>query len=228
MLPHEKEAERQAFREMSPKKKLQHFLTYYSVQTAAVAAVILCVIFLVWHFCFKPRNVNTFVAAVFNDMFPEDKKSAFCEKVRDLLDAHEPRQLVRVDDDFNLSTPQDQVRISVLTAAGEYSLIVASRETFQQLAGYGYFENLEDILSKETAAEYSTCFFRTPGRLDTESYSLDDIESGRGEPLNYGISLKDSKLWAELGGTLDDPIAGVPIQAGNLDNARIVLDALMK
>ena len=226
MLPHEKEAERKAFREMPLHKKIQHFFSFYSIQTGLVALTIIFFVGVIWHFFFRPKEKDVFIACVYDDSFEEEKKDALCEKIRDILDAHEKNEIVRIEDGYNADLLQDQIRLSVMMAAGEYGLVVASEETFRKLAGEGFFEDLEGLLEPDKAQAYSSLFVEAPGLKDTGSDAPSEDLSGLGEVRNYGISLKDSELWKELGGYCTDPVAGVPVSAPDFEHVLQVLNAL--
>ena len=82
MLPHEKEHERQAFREMSFGKKLEHFKTYYALPVGIVAAILILGIVLISRIFFHPEETHIFSAAVFEEYFDDDAKAAFTEKIK--------------------------------------------------------------------------------------------------------------------------------------------------
>ena len=228
MLPHEKEHERQAFREMSFGKKLEHFKTYYALPVGIVAAILILGIVLISRIFFHPEETHIFSAAVFEEYFDDDAKAAFTEKIKTLLHSTGKHDVVRVDDAYSITSSNDRVRISVMVAANEYDLIIAGETFFRELAGIGYFADLDQYMNEKEAAAFSTKLVKAPGRL-----SGDDIEDqgdntiGKGEEKNYGLSLKDSDLWKEVSMFVEDPVAGLVEGAPDANNAMLVLDALL-
>lgn len=228
MLPHEKEHERQAFREMSFRKKAEHFFRYYTIQTALIAGGILFAVYFIWNFFFKPVDRTVFAAAVYDEMIPAESKESLYADLRALYDLTDVHDIVRIDDSYRSNSAEDRLRISVMTSASEYEIIVAGEEMFRTLAGAGYFVDLDTLLSAKEKEAFAEEYVSAAGYLETDSISLEDHQSGRGEVKNYGLSLKDCDRWKALGGIQEEPVAGVVASTVREDNALAFLDYLFE
>ena len=226
MLPHEKEHERAAFRQMTFSKKVQHLVTYYSLPAAIIAGSAIIVFILIWNIFVKQSDLHVFTAAVFDDYISEESKAPMYEDLKALFHVTDEHGIVRIDSGFKSTSMEDQLRISVMTTAEEYEVIVAGEEMFRQLTGSGYFLQLDEVLTKEELDALSEVLIEAPGLKQTESYSLNEDYSGKGEVRAYGISLKNCEKWKALGGTMEEPVAGIVISSDYTDNARLFIDYL--
>ena len=219
MLPHEKEHEKEAFKKLPLGKKIQHFFDYYLIQTLAVIGVTALAVYLIWNFFIKKHDQYVFAAAVYDEAFSFDKKDAFTDRLRELFELTDSHELTRIDDQYYSGSVQDRMKLTVLLTAGEYDVIVAGEETFRALAGDGLMEDLDELFTKQDAEKFGERYINTPGLLETESFSLNENYSGKGEAHNYGISLKDNDVWQTLGGVCQDPVLGICLSSGNTENA---------
>jgi hypothetical protein len=208
MLPHEKEHERQAFKKMTPAKKLEHFLSYYLLQTVIIVAIIVVVLFMIWNAFIKKRDTIIFSAVVFDDIFDYDGLAAMTENLRVLYGVTDPHEIVRIDNNYRSRSTDDRLRLSVVTSAKECDVIVADEPFFRELAGYGYFMDLGKVMTEDEAKALSDRLVKTPGRLETDELIPSD-GSGQGEALSYGISLENCEKWQSLKGTMEHPVAGI-------------------
>ncbi len=223
MLPHEKEHEKEAFRQMSLRKKAEHFLTYYWIPTGLILAALLFGGILCYHMFLKPRENCLLSAAVFDDLYDETAQQEMTEELRTLLGADGPQDTVFFDTAYRSGSAQDRMRISVLTASSEYEIIIAEEEFFAELAGNGYFADLSGVLSGEALARLEPHLLTLPGRAELEHITAERDGSGEGEPAPYGVSLKDSRIYARLGGHLEKPAAGIVVSSNRMENAEAFL-----
>ena len=70
---------------MTPRKKLEHFLNYYLLQTVIVVAIIGVALFMIWNAFIKKRDTIVFSAAVFDDIFDYEGLAAMTEDLRKSL-----------------------------------------------------------------------------------------------------------------------------------------------
>ena len=198
---------------MTPRKKLEHFLNYYLLQTVIVAAIIGVVLFMIWNAFIKKRDTIIFSAAVFDDIFDYEGLAVMTEELRELYGVTDPHEIVRIDNSYRSRSTDDRLRLSVVTSAKECDVIVADEPFFRELAGYGYFMDLSGVMTEDEAGAFSDRLVRAPGRLESEELIPSD-GSGKGEVLSYGISLEDCEKWQSLKGTLEHPVAVQGLAAG--------------
>lgn len=219
MLPHEKEHEREAFRNMTFRQKVQHIRIYYGLFIVIILFSAAVGGSMIWNMFFKPHDRYMLQVAVFDELFDPVRKEEMTAELRDYFGLTDPHDIVMISDGFSSSSVQDLLKLSVLAAASEIDMIVGDRAVFEKFAGEGYFTDLDEIQIDESWAGEEELFVSAPGLLETESMSLDAEPAGKGDVCRYGISLAGSGKWQSLGGTAEDPVAGLVVSGNNEDNA---------
>ncbi|MDO5702953.1 MAG: hypothetical protein Q4G47_06340, partial [Lachnospiraceae bacterium] len=113
MLPHEKEHEKQAFKEMTFGKKVEHFLTYYLLQTCIIVAVVVMAAILIYNAFIKKRDTLILSAVVYDDIFDADALDALTGKLRELYSLSDEHEVVRIDNSYRSRSTDDRMRMTV-------------------------------------------------------------------------------------------------------------------
>lgn len=219
MLPHEKEHERQAFKEMPFGKKVEHFLTYYLLQTCIIAAVVVTAGIFIYNAFIKKRDTIVLSTVVYDDIFEADALDALTGKLREMYALTDEHEVVRIDNSYRSRSTDDRMRMTVLVSAGECDVIVADEPFFTELAGYGYFADLESVLPEADKEKLGKYFVNAKGQGNTESYSLEVVGGGEGDEAAFGLDLSDSEVWKSLGGNTERPVAGIFSGTQRAENA---------
>ena len=201
-------------------KKWQWFKDYYLKSVLAAAAAVAVVIYMLVRFL-QPANEPAISVAVFDTEISEDSKAQWEEEIRLALGLSSAEDvLIRtglVSQDAN-----DLTGISVLASSGDVDVIIADRNTFKEMAGYGYFKDLslflpdEDYRAVQNAVE----------EFDYVSQAVGDAASEHGELKEgrypFGLSLAGSSEWGRLtaayGDSHADMVMGVVLESENADH----------
>lgn len=218
----EAKSEKESFKSMSPKEKWQHFVNYYLLKIVVVTAALAFVIYLIYGF-FKPREENVLYVAVFDETLDRDEVEKLKAQLEEMYDADGETKKVVINDNFY--TKEDGIsKLEVYLSSNVVDVIIADEELFTEFAAIGYMYDLSQ-LSTDSTTMLSPYYFNTAGCLEDDSaeISFEDNESGRGEVLPYGISVKESELYGTIGELLDTPVAGIVINSEHKENAEAFL-----
>ena len=105
--------------------------------------------------------------------------------------------------------------------------MIANEDTYRKLAGYGYFQDMDEVLG-EASAEYRDIYVEAAGYKESEGVSFEDHESGQGEKLPYGIDISASSKFHNIKQYISTPVLSVALGAPNRDNAVKFLNYLME
>ena len=109
--------------------------------------------------------------------------------------------------------------------------VIAGREVFGELAGFGYFKDLSEFLPEDMLSAYA-------GNLVSCAYESDAVAQNaqqKGELASgeypFGLSLEDSARWnsmtADSSIKPDKPVVGVILESENDSNVTGLLRVLM-
>ncbi|MBP3879958.1 MAG: hypothetical protein J6D46_06535 [Lachnospiraceae bacterium] len=200
------------------------FLTYEIWPFAAAVGMSAAVLFLVWNF-FHPKPEPILYVAVFDVTLPAEEADRMCAAL-----AGENAERITLDDSFRSDNVKDVERLQVLLYNHDVDAVIASEEVIRTLAGYGYFQEITEVLSEDAAEEAFSegRLFETAGYLDTEEISMEDHETGRGEVLPYGLRLAGSTRWRELAGeTASGYLAAVICESEHVEKASDLMSWLL-
>lgn len=106
--------------EMDRQQKIQYLKDYYLLPAVGVILLIAVAVSLIWHVA-RPRTENLLYAAVIDESLDEKKLAQVTADMSNLLGADGKRKTVQID------------------------VVILDRELFEEYAGYGYFESLDEV-----------------------------------------------------------------------------------
>ena len=170
--------------EMDRQQKIQYLKDYYLLPAVGVILLIAVAVSLIWHVA-RPRTENLLYAAVIDESLDEKKLAQVTADMSNLLGADGKRKTVQID------------------------VVILDRELFEEYAGYGYFESLDEV-------------------TEDDEVSFEDHETGQGEVKPYGISLSGDNRFTEMSEYIKDPVFAVAVGTKNPENALKFLEYLME
>lgn len=213
--------------EMDRQQKIQYLKDYYLVPAVGVVILIAVVISLVWHIA-KPRSENLLYAAVIDESLDENKLEVAVEDMSNLLGADGKKKTVQIDDSFYIKDGALD-KLQVYLHSQQIDVVILDRELFEEYAGYGYFESLDQVTEEDLEKKYGESYLYAAGYKedDDEEISFEDNETGQGEVKPYGISLSGDNRFTEMSEYIKDPVFAVAVGTKNPENALKFLDYLM-
>jgi len=219
----EAKSERESFKQMSSKEKWQHFVNYYLIKVIVIIGAVGLVCYLVYSSFFKPKEENVLYVAVFDEILDRNEVEILKAQLEEMYDADGETKKVVINDNFY--TKEDGIsKLEVYLSSKVVDVIIADKELFAEFAAIGYMFDLNQ-LTVESIKRFSPYYFNTAGCLeyDSDEISFEDDESGKGERLPYGISLKESELYGKIGELLENPVAGIVVNSEQKENAEAFL-----
>lgn len=139
-----------------------------------MAAILL---FLLWHFL-RPKEENILYVAVLDESLKEEEEIALKEELEQLFSA-EGHQRVVIDDSFYMKDGTLD-KLEIYLHSGQVDAIIAEEDAYKELAGYGFFQNLDEFLGEKAAVQYREYYCCAAGYQENEEISFEDTETGRG------------------------------------------------
>ena len=213
--------------EMDRQQKIQYLKDYYLFPAIGVVLLIAVVISLVWHIA-KPRSENLLYAAVIDESLDEKKMETAVEDMSSLLGADGEKKTVQIDDSFYIKDGALD-KLQVYLHSQQIDVVILDKELFEEYAGYGYFESLDQVTEEDLEKKYGEAYLYAAGYKedDDEEISFEDNETGQGEVKPYGISLSGDNRFTEMSEYIKDPVFAVAVGTKNPENALKFLDYLM-
>lgn len=199
---------RTSWKDMTPEQKKQYFLDYYLVRTLIGAALILFAVVCIRD-VLKPKPDYALQIGIYDVSLSDEEKKDLVYRVQKTLNTAQP---VSVDDAYSSLSNDDLLRIATFSTAGKLDLIIADREVFEWLAGYGYFKDLSKSLEPDSYGKWQDSIVVCKGLAMTESGLLEADAEGNGEPYAAGIRVQNSGLLKYLK-ELKDPVAGIILES---------------
>lgn len=214
------------WKEMSAEQKWQYFKDYYLFHVLLAAAVAALALFMLWHFS-KPKEDQALYVAVMDESLDQSEKKQLQTECEKLFSSSGDKRAVMIDDSFFPSNYGVE-KLQVYLRNGQIDVIIANEEEFRLLAGYGYMQDMKEVLGPQRAETYENCFFYAPGYRDSEEVAFEDRESGQGPNEAYGIDISRSSRYITVGGKLRRPVLGIAAGAENPMNGAVFLNVLME
>ena len=222
-----KKSEKQKWMEMNCEQRKQYFLDYYLFPVSVTAVILAVVFFLGWHLFLKPSEQNVLYAAVVDDSLDQEKQTQPVRDMEDVLGADGKYKQVHIDDFFYLKDGALD-KIQVYLHSRQIDVMILEKDVFEKFAGYGYFQNLNELTEENLAEKYDVNYVYAAGCRDTDEVSFEDHETGQGEAEAYGLSLDGENRFTDMtGGYLEHPVFAVAVDAPNPGNALKFLDYLI-
>lgn len=119
--------------EMDRQQKIQYLKDYYLLTAVGVILLIAVAVSLIWHVA-RPRTENLLYAAVIDEFLDEKKLAQVTADMSNLLGADGKRKTVQID------------------------VVILDRELFEEYAGYGYFESLDEVTEEDLEKKYGESY----------------------------------------------------------------------
>lgn len=220
-----KKTEKEKWSEMDSAQRKQYFVDYYLFKTVAGILAIGIAIFLIWHFL-GPKEEAVLYVAVVDESLDVERLEDMEQDLNELLGADGKRKQVIIDDSFY--TKKDALtRMEVYLHSHQIDVVIADRDTYEEYAGYGFFQNMESVLG-EGKDPYQDLYMMAAGYKDTDEISFEDEETGRGQEEPYGIDISKSDRFSEMTSYMEQPVFAIAEGAANPESAIRFLEYLMQ
>lgn len=212
--------------EMDRQQKIQYLKDYYLLPAVGVILLIAVAVSLIWHVA-RPRTENLFYAAVIDESLDEKKLAQVTADMSNLLGADGKRKTVQIDDSFYVKDGALD-KLQVYLHSQQIDVVILDRELFEEYAGYGYFESLDEVTEEDLEKKYGESYQYAAGYKEDDEVSFEDHETGQGEVKPYGISLSGDNRFTEMSEYIKDPVFAVAVGTKNPENALKFLEYLME
>ena len=222
-------ADKSSKRNLTFSQKIQQFKDYYLGGTLAALAVAALVIYMASRLL-SPKETADLTVAVFDTDLSSEALQEMEQAVRASLNLPEEAVIV-IDTGYVSSNTNEYTRLSLLSANGQVDAVIAGREVFGELAGFGYFKDLSEFLPEDMLSAYAgnlvSCAYES-NAVAQNAQQKGELASGE---YPFGLSLEDSALWnsmtADSSIKPDGPVVGVILESGNDSNVTGLLRVLM-
>lgn len=133
--------------EMDRQQKIQYLKDYYLLPAVGVILLIAVAVSLIWHVA-RPRTENLLYAAVIDESLDEKKLAQVTADMSNLLGADGKRKTVQIDDSFYVKDGALD-KLQVYLHSQQIDVVILDRELFEEYAGYGYFESLDEVTEED-------------------------------------------------------------------------------
>ena len=212
--------------EMDRQQKIQYLKDYYLLPAVGVILLIAVAVSLIWHVA-RPRTENLLYAAVIDESLDEKKLAQVTADLSNLLGADGKRKTVQIDDSFYVKDGALD-KLQVYLHSQQIDVVILDRELFEEYAGYGYFESLDEVTEEDLEKKYGESYQYAAGYKEDDEVSFEDHETGQGEVKPYGISLSGDNRFTEMSEYIKDPVFAVAVGTKNPENALKFLEYLME
>lgn len=221
----EPETEKQKWQNMDKEQRRRYFLDYYLFRLIVGAAVILTVLFLIWHFV-RPRDETVLYVAVLDESLDERKVMELKETLKEFYQSDEERQKIIIDDSFYMRNDALE-KLEIYLHSNQIDVIIADEDTWRELAAYGFLQNMDTLLAGEKTGEYEENYRYAAGYKESDEVSFEDRETGQGEALPYGVDLSASDCFADMKSYIEKPVFSIAEGAPNPEHAVGLLEVFM-
>lgn len=212
--------------EMDRQQKIQYLKDYYLLPAAGVILLIAVAVSLIWHVA-RPRTENLLYAAVIDESLDEKKLAQVTADMSNLLGADGKRKTMQIDDSFYVKDGALD-KLQVYLHSQQIDVVILDRELFEEYAGYGYFESLDEVTEEDLEKKYGESYQYAAGYKEDDEVSFEDHETGQGEVKPYGISLSGDNRFTEMSEYIKAPVFAVAVGTKNPENALKFLEYLME
>ena len=212
--------------EMDRQQKIQYLKDYYLLPAVGVILLIAVAVSLIWHVA-RPRTENLLYAAVIDESLDEKKLAQVTADMSNLLGADGKRKTVQIDDSFYVKDGALD-KLQVYLHSQQIDVVILDRELFEEYAGYGYFESLDEVTEEDLEKKYGESYQYAAGYKEDDEVSFEDHETGQGEVKPYGISLSGDNRFTGMSEYIKDPVFAVAVGTKNPENALKFLEYLME
>ena len=198
-------------RGMTPEERWQYFKDYYLLKTV-IAVCILTGVVILLRDLFTPDPVYAMRIGIYDTSLTDEEKESLSHKIQKELHVYDD---VEIDDAYSSLNNEDLMRIVSLSENGKLDLIIAPREVFEWVAGYGYFKDLRAECSSGFTAANDARFIDCRGLAVGEGGLLSENAEGSGEYYSAGISAEGTLFEPYMHG-MKEPVIGVIYESEHL------------
>lgn len=193
------EQERNQWKNVEPGKRWQYFKDYYLLGSVLLLIAVIYLGRMVYDMV-KPKPEYSLKIAVNNGSVSMAGKTELTNEIQKQLPTG---QYVLIDDGYATGGDmEDEMRLTIQSAAGEIDVVITDQETFTTMAENGAFMEL-------TALD--------PSAWSSRYLMVNDIA--------YGISLTDSNF--SLFSIMEDPVLGIIAVSTHLEEVQHALPVLI-
>lgn len=204
-----KSSEKVNFSAMTLKEKLKYLYDYYKM-TFIVVILFIAIAAYIIYYIFSPKTENVLSVAVINEYFDESKEDAFVEDLNSLLNVDTSRQELLWDSSYVIdyenatsASMSSEQKLATYLGSGQIDVFISDKDYFDTYIEEKVFFNLAEILPTDLCT------------LLSDDLYIENAEDNSHKLVAYGLSLKNSEIYNELGGDLDEPVLGVIISSQN-------------
>ena len=121
---------------------------------------------------------------------------------------------MQIDDSFYVKDGALD-KLQVYLHSQQIDVVILDRELFEEYAGYGYFESLDEVTEEDLEKKYGESYQYAAGYKEDDEVSFEDHETGQGEVKPYGISLSGDNRFTEMSEYIKDPVFAVAVGTKN-------------
>jgi|LAHS01.1.fsa_nt_gb hypothetical protein len=166
-------------------KKLQHFKDYYLKTTLIVIVIISALLYILFH-SFHNNDSHALRVVIFDNQCSQQEIAQIQKDAGEALRQAGIQDSLVIENNYSSSSSSDLDRFYVLAANKAVDAVIADNDTFQMLAGQGYFTSLDSL--------DSSSLIYAAGYKDSDQITFEDNETGKGETQPYGIRFGSSVL----------------------------------
>lgn len=201
----DKLSEKEKFKSMNGKQKLEYFNNYYRNKFIIGIAIVALIIYM-FYTLLSPRPVTELFVAVINNAITNDNvetlKTEFSQVLG--LEPESDSQNLIIDNTFYTSTYGEtseftlanEQKLATYFFSGEIDILVASESDFENYAKYDNFMKLSEALPSDLITTLASKFVYA------------ELEE-TGTKSAYGISLKDVVVYDSSKQPIDNPVLGI-------------------
>ena len=212
-----------SWNDLSPEQKKQYFLDYYLVKVLIGFAAVLLVGYTVWSFL-RPKPSYLLSIGLYDVSLSDAAREDMIHAMQKELHTAEPIQL---DDGFSSLNNDDLMRIVSLSTGGRLDGIIADRDVFEWLAGYGYFKDLTLACDSDFLEQHKDSLILCKGLKTGEGGLLEEDAEGNGALYTAGVAVGGTKLAYWLP-ELKEPVFGILAESEAVNEIETILSGLRK
>lgn len=215
--PRDTRTEKEKFKSMNFKEKLEYFNQYYLTKTIGLLVGIGFFGYLLYSM-FGPKVETVLYTAVVDACIDTETVNSFQTDMMKRLELDPTKSTVLFDDDFYLTNASEysasnQTRLVTYAMSGDIDIIIAPEEVFSQYASAGYFIKLSECLPPQMFSTLTDHFFYYTTENDAQEAS-------------YGIYLDEYAVKDSNGDIVLRPVLGILANAKHTENAVSFIESL--
>ncbi|MGN0331755.1 MAG: hypothetical protein ACI4D9_01810 [Lachnospiraceae bacterium] len=222
---HKVKTEKEKWREMDRKQRLQYFTDYYLGKCVIGILGIAVVALLIWNFFGSNEEIVLHVAVI-DESLDEDRMEQMEKELIQFLGVDDKYEKIIIDDSF-YSKKDALNKLEVYLHSNQIDVIISDYKTYHQYAGYGFFQDINDVLGK-SGETYQKDYVLAAGYKESEEISFEDKETGQGEEKPYGVDISKSRRFNDMKKYIKQPVFAIAQGTKHKEQAVRFLEYLME